>query len=445
MLILARFRAVAVLLLSLAALAASFGCSGRQMPTEENAFAGLSLTEYLALTRDAQAFRVSTLYEPPRVDVGEDFPPGYELLSRDPVTLDLTQNATDYQGFDTALAIGLLDGGLRVYGARNCSGVDANLPGPVRNMAWRAEARYLAAMGDEPDKVYVYDVAGCSRTHVQELPGAVAAIAVSPTGDDLAVALADGQVLLGSATGRLRPALSTGSVLALGFGPDGGVLFVVSAGGGVQLLNVHNNEIIQRFEAKGGPFSSARFQDHYLVLTAPDGRRTAWDLATHTQVPFSRKLAQYQLSDNQLRYKTWNGVLHLKPYAGRPEFNVDYSPLHRLLRVLDLDGRNRFYDQDSGREVPAMRASDWTAVSTNAKGNFCLDGRCYVLTDRAFQWDHDTLLCRHVPGLGHFLWWVKSERPEEFSPLPDHLPERESILEDEAVIWGPVVPPRDFP
>lgn len=434
----------------LVALLALSACA-TPVPAPENAYQGLSLPQYLAATRDTQAFKVADLYTPPRA-VAESatglavYGPGYVLLSDGPATLDLAQGATTYQGFENALAVGLADGDIRVYGARSCAGMDQPVQGAPHNLAWGAQSRWLAVLGASPTTAYIYDTDNCHLEEAVELPEPAATLAVSPSGNLLAIAGTTGRIWTGSPTGKKHLLVETGArLLALGFGPDGGLLFTVTPNGEITLLNTRSGEQLERFQATGGPFDSARFQDHYIVLTTPEGRRFAWDLTTRVQVPFSRKLAQFFLDDGVLRYRTWAGVLHLSPYAGEPSIQVEHSPSHALIRILDLDGRTRWYDQRTGRETAATYATDWQAIQTNVKGNFCIDGRCYMLTDRAFQWDHDVLLCRSVPGVGHFLWWIQNEIPEQYSPLPDHLPERKTILADEAVEWAPVAPPKEFP
>jgi hypothetical protein len=440
----ARALVAACLLAALAACAAPY-------PAPENAYQGLTLAQYLAATRDGQAFKVADLYKPPAV-VGEtptglgSFGPGYALLSTGPTVLDLAQGATTYQSFANALAVGLADGDVRVYGARSCPGMDQPVQGAPRNLAWGPQARYLAVMGRDPAAVSVYDTEKCHLDEIIQLPGAISALALSPSGDLLAAAGEDGRVWIGPTTGKKHPLAEAGQpLLALGFGPDGGVLFTVTPGGVVTLIDAREDRVLERFKARGGPFDSARFQNHYIVLTTREGRRLAWDLTTRSQVPFSRKLAQFFIDDGVLRYRTWNGALHLTPYPGEPRFEVEYADSRGLIRVLDLDGRTRYYDRITGRETTGAYATDWQPLPTNDKGNFCIGRQCYMLTDRAFQWDHDVLLCRSVPGVGWFLWWVKSEQPDQFSPLPDHLPVRETLLADEAVEWAPVSPPPDFP
>lgn len=437
-------------------LGVSPGCAPAP-PAPENAWQGLRLSQFLAATRDEQTFKLSELYTPPKVaretptGLGA-FGPGYALLSDGPAALDLARGASAYADVDNGLAVGLNTGDLRVFGARSCPGMDRPTPGAPRELAWGARSRLLAVLAKDPAEVYLYDTERCRLADVLHLPEPVTALALSASGDLLAAAGKSGRILVGPPRGSLEPAADVGGpVLALGFGPEGGMLFTATPRGEITLINVREREAPLRFTAKGGPFVSARFEGEHIVLGTKSGRHLAWNLVTRAQEPFSRKLARFFLDKGVLRYRTWNGVLHLTPYPDAPRFAVDQSPSRGLIRVLDLDGRTRYYAQDSGREVmEADRAGrlgsgDWLTVQTNARGNFCIGKRCYALTDRAFQWDHDMLLCRNVPGLGWFLWWVRSEHPEQFSPLPDHLPERESILADEAVEWVPIAPPKDFP
>ncbi|SKA94351.1 hypothetical protein SAMN02745704_02566 [Paucidesulfovibrio gracilis DSM 16080] len=437
----------------------------RPMPDAENAYQGLTLPQYLATVRDAQAFRLNQLYKPsvPLLETADGtgrYGPGYHLFSHGPATLDLAPQVSDFQGSRSALALGTRDGQIRVYGAFSCARTDLPVPGAVRNMAWRPDSPYLAVQGQARDVVYVYDVRRCERTEELAVPAPVQTMAVSSGGRFLALADDAGRIWFGSPSQEPKPLADLGgTVLALGFGPEGGMLFSVSPQGRITLINARESNpaarIMDRFQARGGPFAQARFQGRYLVLTTAAGRRFAWDLQTRTQVPFSRKMAQFFLDDGVLRYTTWGNVPHLAEYAGYPEFDVRHCPKRHLIRVRDLDGMVRLYDSRTGLlnrtlvpdagDAAEPCASGWQRVSVNAKGNFCLEDNCYMLTDRAFQWDHDMLLCRSVPGVGRFLWWMRAEQPDQFSPLPDHLPERRTILSDEAVEWAPVLPPPDFP
>jgi hypothetical protein len=146
-----------------------------------------------------------------------------------------------------------------------------------------------------------------------------------------------------------------------------------------------------------------------------------------------------------LRYRTWGDVLHLSSYKDWPGLRVQRSPSLNVIRVVDVDGAMRYYSLRTGKERPCAAAMDWEEVSTNAKGNFCLGPQCYILADVAFQWDHDQLLCRFIQGQGYYLWWLRTERPAQRSPLPDHLPRRDNIQADRPALWYPVLPPPEFP
>lgn len=90
-------------------------------------------------------------------------------------------------------------------------------------------------------------------------------------------------------------------------------------------------------------------------------------------------------------------------------------------------------------------APDFKRVDLTPFGGFFLGDTGYRLADVAFWWDHDVLISRFVEGQGWFLWWVKGDRLKEYSPLPEYLPERESILADRPASWAPVVPPAYYP
>ncbi len=401
-----------------------------------------ALSQYLATVRDAQDFPIETLYQPPSdEDYGLLF-----LLADSPVVLDLDHNATAFAAWRKGLAVGFADGQVRVYGQRSCSGLKEPLPGAVDLLAWGPFSRYLAATDDSGRPVHIIDLETCSVIRTMDTGLTAKALAVSDVGASLAVLDSAGRLYMGPPKDKLESVADLDAEIAgMGFAPGEGVLAVVDSSGRTTLVNAKDRQVMDGFTIPGGPFAGVRFVDTCLALETRFGSRLAFDLIARQPVPYSRQLDQFFLEDGQLRYRTWTDVLHVTPFRGWTGLRVEYSPSQDAIRVWDVDGTLRHYSARDGLERGCVSASDWRAVPTNEKGNFCLGETCYILSDVAFHWDHDQLLCRWIEGRGFYLWWRKTSRPDQYSPLPDHLPQRTCILADRPAVWRPVIPPPDFP
>ena len=400
------------------------------------------LPDYLESARKAQVFPIETLYDPPPE---EDYDLLYQLADS-PVLLDLAQNATAYTAWRKGLAVGFADGQVTVYGRQGCEALKEPLPGPVALLAWGPFSRYLAATDDSRKLVHVIDLETCSVVRTIDPAFGVGALAMSDAGATLAVMDKAGRLSMGAPTGSMHPVEDLPSdFIGMGFTPGEGVLAVVDASGQVSLFNAKNRTRMDTLAVDGGPFAGVRFVDARLALETRFGPRLAYDLVGRKPIPYSRQLDQFSLEDKELRYRTWTNVLHVKPYRGWTGLRVQHSPALGMIRVWDVDGSLRYYSARDGLERGCATATDWTEVETNEKGNFCLGETCYILADVAFQWDHDQLLCRWIEGQGFFLWWRKTVRPDQYSPLPDHLPQRDCILATRPAVWHPVIPPPDFP
>lgn len=419
-------------------IAGLWSCATVEPPAET----GLLLSEYLASVRDAQAFPIETLYDPPaEEDFGKLF-----LIAKSPVVLDLAQNATVFAAWRKGLAVGFTDGQVRVYGRQACAGLAEPLPGPVDLLAWGPFSRWLAAADDSRERVHVIDLESCSVVRTMEQNPPVTGLAVSDAGITLAVMDSAGHLVLGEPTGSLKPVADLPpDFIGMGFTPGEGVLAVMDASGRTTLIDVKQGQAMDGFTIPGGPFAGVRFVETRLALETRSGTRQAFDLVAQQPVPYSRQMDQFFLDGESLRYRTWTDVTHVKAYADWTGLRVEHSPSLDLIRVRDVDGTLRHYSAKDGLERPCVAALDWQPVPTNEKGNFCLGETCYILADVAFHWNHDQLVCRWIEGKGFYLWWRKTERPDQYSPLPDHLPQRDCILATRPAVWRPVLPPPDFP
>ena len=400
------------------------------------------LAEYLKSVRDSQAFPIESLYKPPSE---AEYDKLYQLATS-PVILDLAQDATAFAAWRKGLAVGFADGQVRAYGQQSCAGLAEPLPGPVDLIAWGPFSRYVAAADTSREAVHLIDLETCTVARTIEPPLTVGALAVSDVGATVAILDSAGRLTMGGPKDLMRPAADLpADFIGMGFTPGEGVLAVVGASGLVTLVSAKDNAVMDSFTVPGGPFAGVRFVDTYLALETRFGTRQAFDLVARQPVPYSRQLDQFFLDDGGLRYRTWTDVMHVKSYRGWTGLRVEHSPGLGVVRVWDVDGALHYYSTEDGLERPCAAATDWRSVPTNDKGNFCLGETCYILADVAFHWNHDQLLCRWIEGQGFFLWWRKTERPDQYSPLPDHLPQRASILATRPAVWRPVLPPPDFP
>ncbi|MBU1249048.1 MAG: hypothetical protein KKB70_10150 [Proteobacteria bacterium] len=401
-----------------------------------------SLAALLQRTNQLQTFDLATLYEPPP---DAEYGQWFRTLGHGQAVLNLVTNASAFAATENGLVVGLSDGGLQVFGPKACSRMDQNLPALVDIVAYGARSRYLAAVDAGHAAVAVYDLENCALAETRAM-AEVVSVAVSSSGAWLAVARQDGVMLAGPPNGPLRELpLTLTRMLGVGFGPEQGVLYAMDRSGEVVLWNLVENVELGRFTVEDGPYQSLRFHDQYMVLDKGDGKQISIDLAQRKRVPYTRQLAQFFLQDNTLRYRTWNPLLRTGRTQAAPELTARHSPDRGMIWVTDLDGADRCYDTGTGQDRFCAPAPDWREVEIGPTGGFFLGETGYRLADLAFQVNHDALLCRWVSEGGWFLWWVKSERPRSYSPLPDHLPQRTSIRADKTVTWSPILSPPQFP
>lgn len=434
-----------VLLLALSSTAA-WAAGEMKMETLQ----GESLEELLHRASRLSTFDVSTLYIPPsESDYGQSF----KLLGHGRVTLNLAQNATIFDADDKGLGVGKTDGLIATFGPLACPSLDPNpdadegepLADAVQLLAYGQDSQYLAAKHAGVDGVSIFDLKDCELDRRLDISG-VTAMAMARAGDWLALAGSDGQVLVGKPTGKLKPIeVQLPSMLGIGFGTEGGVLYVVAKSGETVVWDMVNGQELSRFQPRGGPFVSVAFHGQYMGLADASGKQTAWDMASREQVPYTRQLAQFFIADQTLRYTTWNPILRARNYRYAPTLGAWHSASLGMIRVDDLDGAERCYDTGSGLARPCATAPDFEHVNLTPLGGFFLGDIGYRLADVAYWWDHDVLVSRFIEGQGWFLWWAKGERLKEYSPLPEYLPERKSIRADQPTMWSPVVPPAYYP
>lgn len=425
---------------------------------------GESLASLLHRASRLETFDVSTLYDPP---APQEHGRGFRLLGHGRVTLNLVHNATafDASGVDAAkggLAVGRADGSLQVFGPLACPRLrPPDVPadedggddesgelldaGAVTMVAYGSGSRYLAAVHTGLPGVSLFDLEDCDLDRRLDVHGVVS-MAMSESGGWLALAAADGRVLAGPPGGKLAPVpLSLPSMLGVGFGPEGGVLYAVARSGETVVWDLVHGQELARFKPRGGPFVSVRFQGRFMGLVGDNGRLTALDLVAREQVPYTRQLARFFIQDDTLRYRTFSPILRTRRWEGTPALSAWHSPALGMVRVRDLDAAERCHDAATGLPRPCVTAPDWQPLDLTQFGGFFLGEAGYRLADVVHWWDHDVLLSRHVPGQGWFLWWVRAERMKEYSPLPGYLPQRESIRSDHPAVWAPVTPPPYYP
>ncbi|MGE4506255.1 MAG: hypothetical protein AB7D51_12975 [Desulfovibrionaceae bacterium] len=417
-----------------------------------------------------QGYDLSSFYEPP--DVSDDpATPGYIALGYARADIRLADGATAFAASGRGLAVGFADGTLQIFGPLACGaapaeGQDAHDDWPaaaVALMGYAQDARYALAVPQSRDRVAVFDLERCAVDRVLPVDQVVS-VAVSRSGEFMAVAREDGVLLAGPLTGIISGGLHElplrlDGVLAVGFGPDQGVLVAVDRAGLVVLWNLLEDRELGRFSAGQGPFVAARFEDERLLLarsapnpaspSATPARDAAWDaswdLAARKPVPFTREQARYSLADGALFYRTFAPVLRAEARPGPVRLRAAYAPSRGMLGVDDPDGVRRCYDAASGLPAPCLPATDWTPVDVGPRGELAIGTARYRLADTVYQNDHDVLLARWNQQDEWFLWWVRDERLREDNPLPGHLPQRESILSSRPVVWAPILPPPGFP
>lgn len=411
---------------------------------EEPAPPSTSGPALIARTLAAQNYDLHRLYTPP----AEGRENGFTVLGHARTDLRLATGATSFCASGRGLAVGRANGTLSAYGpmACNATSADENEDNAVVLLGYGEGARYALAVSEPREFVSVYDLAECGLEERLELPGAVS-VAVSRTGAWRAVALADGTVLAGPGGAGMKPLpLTLDSPLGVGFGPDQGVLFLVSASGEVVLWNLLEGAEMDRIDISGGPFASVVFADERMALAGESGTpAVSFDLAARKEIPYTARQACYYLNDGDLFYRTYGPVLRAEEHADGFRLRAFHSEARRMVAVDDPDGAQRCYSTTTGERTACGAAPDWERIELGDRAQFALGSERYLLADTVFQNNHDVLLARWTEEGGWLLWWVRDERLREFNPLPGHLPQRKSILASRPAPWAPMTPPPGFP
>lgn len=406
---------------------------------------GETLPAFLKKSRKAQYFSSKVITTPPPKDMVDKY---HLLLERGQAPITLADNVSGFVQKGEVLAMGLTDGKFKLYSGWPCSGGVLPFPDPVRTMAWEPESRYLLVTGGNKQSIFVFDVKLCGQVGRLDLNSTIENLAVSPKGSWMAAVDQTHRLWLGTPLGKKMMKVDNLRfvTLAIDFSPQEGILMAVDQAGWVVMWGTHTAKRMDYFQIKGGPFSKARFAGRRVELMDYSGNWQSWDMTTKTPQSFKPPKDRFMLKNNVLTYRTRNPVLMKKLLFGPAKLSAMASKSLGLIRVDDLDGKQRYYHAATGGQAPPPEnSSDWTELDLDKGYKFEFGGSDYSLAVTMFQKDHFQLLCRHVPGKGYYLWWRESVRPGEYNPHPDSLPAKNGILKDSPVDWKSLNPDNDLP
>ncbi len=409
-------------------------------PSAEDVFPGfapfgprLPLKELLQRTLREQYYAPLNFYSLPPEGFAKTF---YLQLRPEEAILHLAKNVSRFVADPNGLVVGMSNGDIYIWSKWPCPSVTLPGKGSVGLLAWASGSPYLAASPEGRDGVFLFDIRQCARVALWSPERRFKHIALSPKGAWLG-AVDEGHTLwLGKIPetpieiARLRY-----SVLDLAFTPQEGVLMAVDEGGWITLWATHEKRLLEQFQIPGGPFQRARFEGARLSLTSREGTVQTWDLRRRVAVTPEKETERFYLSNGVLRYKTWSKYLVKKVHLGRPSFGVWYSPSLGVVRVKDVDGKERYYSVAEGRQSAVVEAKDWRLVPMDDEYGFSLGEERFQLADPVFQKEHLRLYCRYVPQAGFFLWWKERTRPGDFNPFPNRLPARRNLKKDAPLTW----------
>jgi hypothetical protein len=274
-------------------------------------------------------------------------------------------------------------------------------------------------------------------------------IALSSAGTWLALCDEGRRLWIGPLLGPLAQAASMRyTVLALAFTPQEGLLMAVDSEGWLTFFAPLQGRLADQVVIPGGPFAAASFEGRYVQLTTKAGKHVTYDAARREAMRPRTPDSPFLLHDGVLSYRTtrqrWTKVVMF----GQPRLAASVSAGLGLARVEDVDGATRFYSLANGAPAPApspAAAADWKTADIDPDGRFNYENQWFALADPVYSAKGLTLLCRHLPGEGFYLWWRESYRFAQFQARPDALPARNSLLLDSPVEWTPVGPPPNLP
>gem|GEM_PF-704832 len=411
---------------------------------------GQTLKEYLKTLLDRQYFPARTIYNPPVHGLTQSY---YVSLGQEPAVLRLADGVSAFTVSGETLAMGLENGNVHVFGDFPCGLVTLPEKGPVGPLSHHAQSPYLAAAAKGGKKAYVFDLGRCGYVMTHEAKGALGAVALSPAGTWLALVDETGRIMVGPTMGELsRVTLENGDPVALGneclalaFTPQEGMLMAVDAGGWVTFWAPRKHALVDQFRIPGGPFEKAAFEGRFLTCAALGGKLVTLDLATRKEVTPRKREALFSLDQGVLYYRTVHNRWVKKMHFGRPEITVLVSRERHIFKVLDVDGRARFYGITDGALAEPSPGEDWRVLTIDPEGCFRYKGVLYRLTDPVSFSDDKTLLCRYIPDKGFFVWWVESFQSPDAHLRTNALPLRENLRSDAPVTWISLDPPQDLP
>ncbi|CCO23001.1 WD40 repeat domain-containing protein [Maridesulfovibrio hydrothermalis] len=401
-----------------------------------------SLKSYVSKLLSKEYVSAAKLYDPPFEGLEDKL---YISVKREKAVPIIAGGVSSFSGNEEGLAAALYDGTIRIWSEYSCSKVRLPDGGGAEKVGYGAGSSMLAATDKNGRRLYVYDLKQCSRVP-GDIPlehGPVKFMAVSRTGDWLGLIDSFNTLLCGPVTGPLDEiSVLEGTPLYLGYTPGQGVLVTIEASGNIIKTGMKNKERLDSDEVPGGPFVSAKMSGYVVHMIRDDGHEVYWDLRKRAVVEKSDALKQqpswiYEQAGS-LVYSTGVDRWKITEHFGLPLFIVSHSAKEKLLRVRDLDGKTRYYSTLDGKEISEASAADWKMVSAK-NGVYKVGKARFRLYDPVYQKGIQRLYCRHIEGLGFYLWWEQVGRFGNHNPHPMELPVRESILADKPALWVPLI------
>ncbi|MGE4298406.1 MAG: WD40 repeat domain-containing protein [Desulfovibrionaceae bacterium] len=400
-----------------------------------------TLAQYLADAQRKQYFALDTLYTPP--------PKGFEdkfLLQLKPAhaVLHLAQGVAAWHADDKGLAAGLTDGNVYVWSDWPCPGVSVPGNGGIGAMSWDAGSPYLAVDEAKHARIHVFDLRHCAQVQAVDPKSTIVSMALSPKGSWLAFVDEVHNLWVGPTAGEAKVIARLRYVnLALAFTPQEGVLMAADQGGWVTLWSPHAGKMVDQIRIPGAPFTAARFEGSRLILTPTEGAVRGFDLVRRQEVAPDDAPPHYLERDGGLYYRTFEKRLVKNVHLGASVLIVRHSPSAGALHVHDIDGKDRYYTVQEGRQIATVDAGDWVPVGLDGGAGFEAAGTRFSLADPVYATQDQTLYCRYIPEEGFFLWWrpngsLATAAPQGsalYNPYPGSLPVREGLLADAPVAW----------
>jgi hypothetical protein len=206
---------------------------------------------------------------------------------------------------------------------------------------------------------------------------------------------------------------------------------VVDQLGWVTSWSAQSGERVRTAQIPGGPFEKADMNGALIHITNFDGITKTWSITGSEFVEAQKPESPFKLENGILTY-TEPGLSFLKRvHFGRPGLSAAYSKSRQMLRISDIDDKNRYYSLESGREVAGAEAGDWLTVELNADGTIRAAGRTFLLADPIRQKDGWRLMARHTSDQTVYTWWIQADGEPDGLPEPGVLPFRYGIKPDQ--------------